>query len=285
MTLSILHGRERLMDGLPMVERTIELAGISTAVLEGGSGEPVVLLHGPGEHALKWLRVIPELVRSHRVIAPDLPGHGSSAGSITEADQLIGWLRTLLERIGPGPVTVVGQVVGGAVAARLAATGDHRIARLVLVDTLGLAPFQPAAEFAAALGEFLARPDRQTFDGLWRYCAHDAGRLRRDMGERWEAYAEYTLELMRSPDIQASLHRIMDLFGFPAIPDDELSRIDVPTALIWGREDLATSVTVAERASARFGWPLHIVEGAADDPAMEKPDGFLQALRAVLREQ
>ena len=65
---------------MPVTERRIELEGIPTAVLEGGAGPPVVLLHGPGEFAAKWFAVIPELVATHRVIAPDLPGHGASGG-------------------------------------------------------------------------------------------------------------------------------------------------------------------------------------------------------------
>ena len=70
--------RERLLATMPVTERRLELAGISTAVLEGGDGPPVVLLHGPGEYAAKWMRVIPDLVTTHRVVAPDLPGHGTS---------------------------------------------------------------------------------------------------------------------------------------------------------------------------------------------------------------
>ena len=51
------NARERLLAGMPVTERRLELAGISTAVLEGGDGPPVVLLHGPGEYAAKWMRV------------------------------------------------------------------------------------------------------------------------------------------------------------------------------------------------------------------------------------
>ena len=48
-------------------------------MLEGGSTAPtVVLLHGPAGNATHWLRVIPELVTTHRVVVPDLPGHGAS---------------------------------------------------------------------------------------------------------------------------------------------------------------------------------------------------------------
>ena len=54
--------RERLLAGIPVTERRLQLAGVSTAVLEGGDGPPIVLLHGPGEFAAKWMRVIPDLV-------------------------------------------------------------------------------------------------------------------------------------------------------------------------------------------------------------------------------
>ena len=284
MTHGVLQARERLMDGLPVIERRYQLAGVSTAVLEGGDGPPLVLLHGPGDTALKWLRVIPELVRRYRVIAPDLPGHGSSTveGGKLTADQVIRWLRELLERTCQEPAVLLGHVVGGAIAARLAASDGDRIARLVLVDSLGLEPFQPAPEFAGALNEFLERPGETTFFRLWHYCAHDLERLRADMGEQWEAFVGYTLERVRSPEGQAALHQIMEHFGLPAIPAEELARIAVPTVLIWGRHDLATSLAVAERASARYGWPLHVVDDAGDDPIMEQPARFLEVLGAAM---
>lgn len=71
--------RARLLAGVPVTERRVEAAGITTTVLEGGDGPPLVLLHGPGESAVNWRWVLPDLVRTHRVVAPDLPAHGSSA--------------------------------------------------------------------------------------------------------------------------------------------------------------------------------------------------------------
>jgi pimeloyl-ACP methyl ester carboxylesterase len=94
MTHVALQGRDRLLEGLPVVERRLDLAGISTPILEGGQGPPLVLLHGPGEHALKWLRVLPDLVRRHRVVAPDLPGHGASTvthGTLVRSAWSAGW--------------------------------------------------------------------------------------------------------------------------------------------------------------------------------------------------
>jgi pimeloyl-ACP methyl ester carboxylesterase len=278
------HGtRERLLKGLPVVERKLELAAVSTAVLEGGDGPPLVLLHGPGEHALKWGRVIPALVRDHRVVAPDLPGHGSSAvrGDPMSAERVLAWLGELLDATCTAPPVLVGQVVGGAVAARLAA-GGRPLAHLVLVDALGLAPFQPAPEFGEAVAAFLAEPDELTFGRLWRQCAFDLGRLQAGMGEQWHAYAAYTLERVRRPETRGAVHHLMTQFGFPAIPAEELARIGVPTTLIWGRQDLATALAVAEEASARYGWPLRVVEDSGDDPPFEQPERFLVALRAAL---
>jgi len=71
--------REQLVSGVPLLDQwRLELTGVSTPVLGGGDGPPMVLLHGPGESSPGWLPVLPELVRYHRVIAPDLPGHGAS---------------------------------------------------------------------------------------------------------------------------------------------------------------------------------------------------------------
>lgn len=279
----MVKARERLLRGLPVTERRLELAGVSTAVLEGGSGRPLVLLHGPGEHALKWLRVLPALVARHRVIAPDLPGHGSSVvgDGVLDAERVLGWLEALLDATCPAPPVVVGQIVGGAIAARFAAGRRRPLTRLILSDTLGLVPFQPDPAFGEAVLAFLAGPDEVTFARLWRRCAFDADRLQSEMGERWDAYAEYSLERVRSPEGRAAMQRLMEEFGFPAIPAAELARIEVPTALIWGRHDLATPLGVAEEAGRRLGWPLHVVEESGDDPAMEQPEHFIEALQAA----
>lgn len=273
--------RERLLAGIPATERRLELAGVSTAVLEGGNGEPVLLLHGPGEHAIKWMQVIPSLVRSHRVIAPDLPGHGASevSGGPLTADRVLAWLDALIEGTCASPPVLAGQTVGGAMAARYAVDHGDRLRRLVLVDTLGLAPFNPAPEFAAALHAYLAQPDGSTFEGLWRRCAFDLDRVRDRLGVRWEMFASYTLDRALVPQAQAALGALMEQFGFPPISPDDLARIRVPTSLIWGRRDLATSLAVAEAASARYGWPLQVIEESGDDPATDQPERFVEALR------
>ncbi len=45
-------------------------------------------------------------------------------------------------------------------------------------------------------------------------------------------------------------------------------------------DEAAVSIRVVERASEHYGWPLHIIENCADDPAIEQPDAFLRTLRS-----
>jgi len=280
-----MSGRERLLDGLPVTERRLQIAGVSTAVLEGGAGPPVVLLHGPGEFGGKWMQVIPDLVGSHRVIAPDLPGHGEStvAGGRVDAEGVVAWLAGLIAQACPSPPAVVGHVLGGAIAARFAVGHGDRIDRLVLVDSLGLAPFRPAPGFALTMMGFLARPTERSYERFMRWCAFDLDDLRRQMGRQWEPFVAYNLELARNPQAKVA-GRLLRRVGLPRIPPDDLARIAVPTSLIWGRQDRANRLRVAEAVSARYGWPLHVIEDCADDPPRDRPEAFLRALRAVIGE-
>lgn len=282
-TLAGPEARQRLIDSMPVTERRIDLEGIPTAVLEGGAGLPVVLLHGPGEFAAKWFAVIPEVVETHRVIAPDHPGHGASGGAdLIDGERVLAWLGALIGRTCPVPPALVGHVVGGAIAVRFVARSGHRVERLVLSDALGPSAFRPAVEFEAALGEFLQSPTPETFDGLWARCAFDLDALRERLGDRWRALRAYALDRASTPTALAAMQSLMAAFGMPVIPEAELEAITVPTFLIWGRHDLATPLAVAQAASARHGWPLDVIEGAADDPPVEQPRAFLAALRHAL---
>jgi pimeloyl-ACP methyl ester carboxylesterase len=276
--------RARVLAGLPVTERELLLNGVSTAVLEGGSGPPIVLLHGPSGYAAHWLRVIPDLVTTHRVIAPDLPGHGASAPceGVPDNDALLGWLDDLIECTCSEPPAVVGQTLGGAIAARFASEWSNRLRALVLIDTLGLTAFQPQPDFGAALEAFLSAPAAHTHDRLWSQCAFDLESLRRHLGDQWESLKAYNLACAWAPGRLAAVADLMGQFGIPAIPPPSLARITVPTTLIWGREDRATPLHVAADASARYGWELRVIDGAADDPAIEQPWEFVHTLRAIL---
>jgi pimeloyl-ACP methyl ester carboxylesterase len=271
-----MENRERVLSGLSLVDERILVAGAPTAVLTGGQGQPVVLLHSAGEFAALWLRVLPELARERRVVAPDLPGHGAS-GQVGDA---LEWLAELIDRTCAQPPVVVGHGLGGALAAALACRQPHRLAALVLVDSFGLGDFAPAPSFAAALGRFAGEPTEDTRDELFAQCFADLDGVRNRWGERWAAVADYALEGARSPAQGAMVGAMMSRFGLAPIAD--LDRISVPTTLIWGRYDLQVLLRTAMTASARHGWPLHVIDDAGDDPAMEQPHAFLRALHDAL---
>lgn len=283
--LSGQSARQQLVAALPVMEHRLDLAGIPTAVLEGGEGPAVVLLHGPMGNATHWMGVIPGLVKRHRVIIPDLPGHGGSEvadSGLLESGRLMAWLDGLIERSCNAPPAVVGQLLGGAIAARYAVDHGDRLRTLALVDTLGLRPFQPTPAFGMALSNFLAQPGEHTHTGLWQHCAFDLDALRRRMGERWRPFEAYNLDRARTPSVQAAVARLMEGFGVSAIPASDLARIRVPTCLIWGRHDRATPLSVAEEASARLSWPLHVIDNCNDDPPVEQPAALVSALYAAL---
>lgn len=274
--------RERLLRGLPVSERRLELAGIETAVLEGGEGPPIVLLHGPGEFAGKWMRVIPQLVASHRVIAPDLPAHGATAiPAAIDAAGVLAWLEELLARTCRERPALLGHALGGAIAARFAIARGEALGRLVLVDTLGLARFRPALGFGLTLLALQARPNERTYDRFMRHCSADLDGLREELGERREPYESYLLETARSPRAKA-VRALMRTVGIPRLSPADLARIAVPTSLIWGRRDEAIKVEIAEAASERYGWPLRVIDDCADDPARDRPEAFLRALHVAL---
>jgi pimeloyl-ACP methyl ester carboxylesterase len=277
--------RRQLLAALPVRERRLELAGISTALLQGGEGPPVVLLHGPMGYAAHWMGVIPELAQTHTVIAPDLPGHGASetGEGVLDASRVLAWLGALIERTCATPPVLVGQLLGGAIALRFAIERGGLLERLVLIDTFGLAPLQLAPAFGQALMQYQAKPDAATHEDLWRHCAFDLDRLRGRMGGHWKAFEAYNVESARAPAIHAAMQGLMQAFGFPSIAPQDLERIEVSTSLVWGRHDMATPLRVAEAASKRHGWPLHVIEEANDDPPIERPEAVLQALRAEMR--
>jgi pimeloyl-ACP methyl ester carboxylesterase len=273
-----------MLEGIPVREERTVLAGIPTALLAGGAGPPLVLLHGPGESAVNWRWVLPELVTSHRIVAPDLPAHGATGGEDEQLDErrVLEWLGALVRETSPAPPVLVGHVLGGALAARYAAGPDGGTLRgLVLVDALGLDRFRPSLRFFLGLLGFQARPSKRTYRWFMNQCAYDRASLRERMGELWETFVSYNVRLARSPKSKAA-GRMFRKLGLPRIPAEELERIDVPTALVWGRHDRALPLRIAEDASQRFDWPLHVVEKAADDPFRDRPEAFLRALGEIL---
>jgi pimeloyl-ACP methyl ester carboxylesterase len=228
--------RGRLLAGLPVTDRRLELASVSTAVLEGGDGPPIVLLPAPGEFAALWMRVIPDLVTTHRVIAPDLPGSGASVSDgPPNFRSVLTWLGELIAQTCVVPPVLVGHTAGAALAARFAVKHGDRLDRLVLVDSYGLAPFRPAAKMVLSMIPVFLRPTERSVDRAFRHCFVDMDAVRAEMGERWDWMVAYALDRFRTPSVKAA-GRSLGPRLVSAIPSEDLARIAVPSGddTMWG---------------------------------------------------
>jgi pimeloyl-ACP methyl ester carboxylesterase len=199
-----------------------------------------------------------------------------------DRQRALAWLGAFIDGLCPEPPSLVGHVLGGALAARFAVGSGDRLRRLVLVDSLGLAPFRPAPRFLLTMIGFLARPTESSYDRFMRQCSFDLDGLRDGMGVLWEPFVQHNLALARAPALKVA-RRLMREVGLPRIPAEDLERITVPTTLIWGRHDRANRLHIAQAASARHGWPLHVIEECADDPARDRPEAFVKVLNDVLQ--
>ncbi len=277
--------RKELLADLPVKERYLKAGGVSTAFLEGGYGTPLVLLHGPGEPSVWWMRVIPELAKKFRVIVPDLPGHGSSGSPKKKLgrETLLDWLDEFLDQTCKIPPVLVGHVVGGALAARYAIQYSEKVKQLILVDSLGLSAFRPAPRFALEFLRFMLSPSRKSQKRFLTQCMYDMNGLEKGMGRHWQPFLDYSLASAKNPEKKSAARGVMSALS-EKIPPDELKKMDVPVTLIWGRHDKANSVKVAIKISEKLGWPLHIIEDTRDDPKLERPGAFVRAVQASVNQ-
>jgi pimeloyl-ACP methyl ester carboxylesterase len=273
-----------LHEGLPVTERRLEIAGVSTLALEAGHGAPVLLLHGQGAFAESWGGLIPHLAESHRVVAPDLPGLGRSRTGADNLDEasVLAWLGELIAQTCDEPPTLVGASLGGSVAARFAINHSNQVRRIVLVASGSLASFRPAPGAVIALIRFIRRPTVATNDRFFHYVVTDPDRARAQLGNRWAALQAYYIDRAAEPSVRSANRRLLMRIGNRRIPPHRLQKIGAPVALIWGRNDRIMRFRIAEEASARFGWPLYPIDDCGHFAVADQPHAFLAALRRTL---
>ena len=274
----------RVIEGLPVTTRRLALAGVSTSLLDGGEGSPIVVLHGQGGFAEIMGGLIAHLVDRYRVIAPDLPGLGRSEvqeGTLDEGG-VMRWLGELIAKTCDQPPILIGHSMGGSIAARFAAKRGDEIGKLILINSGSLGPFRPPPSLLFALIRMIRKPDHASLHRMQRQIFFNADRVRAQMGERLTALEDYQLDRAKQQSVNEANRILLRKVGTKAIPDDELATIKVPVAMIWGRHDRVMPVKYAERARTKFGWPLHVIEEAGHIPMAEQPAPFGAALGAVL---
>jgi pimeloyl-ACP methyl ester carboxylesterase len=213
--------RDRLLEGLPVAERRIDVDGIVTSVLEGGQGPPMVLLHGgsPAGGIVWTLGPIRQLARSYRLVVPDLPGVGESAPlDHLDAETFNGWFAGLLGLTCPEKPTIVAHSLPASLAARFATRHDGLLRRLVLMGPPALGRLRPPVGFMLASLRAGLRPSEGTLERFNRWAFHDLDRTRKQLGERYEALTDYVLSRARVPSVKRTMRQLVKA-GLQQIPD------------------------------------------------------------------
>lgn len=279
-----------------MKSRTIDLQGPVHMADFGGQGDPMLMLHGLGASHTSWMPVGPALAQRYRVVAPDLLGFGRTApsGRAPTLESNVAMLSRLLDREFPsGPVTLVGNSMGGLVSVLLAHARPDRVRRLVLVAPAlprpNHAPFDPlvAALFTIYLlpifGEFSMRrrvaqrgPERVLRDTL-RLCGVEPERV---MPEAWQASVSLAHEraawpwtvdayLAAARSIVRTLLRRERVYNI-------IRGLRTPALVTQGTLDRLVPYVVSETAvKLRHDWTLARMEGIGHVPQMEVPEQWL----------
>ncbi len=172
-------------------QRRVKVDDIAFNVRIGGSGSPLVLLHGLPQTHVAFHRIAPELARHFTVICPDLKGYGDSAAPAPTPDsgnyskRVMGEeILALMKALGHERFALVGHDRGGRVAYRLALDQPHAVTRLGILDIVPTSEYWDTADRAFAVNTF-----------HWGFLARDGGLPERLIGHDPDFFLDYLMRL------------------------------------------------------------------------------------------
>jgi pimeloyl-ACP methyl ester carboxylesterase len=240
-------------------DELLTVRGTQVHLLSGGSGEPVLYLHGAGA-SNAWLPFHARLAARCHVLAPDLLGFGQSDRPdwLDDVQDYAVHYLDLLDALGLERVHLVGLSLGGWIAAELAVWASHRLESLTLVDAAGL--YLPGYE----------APDVFTlsYEQTVRLLFED------------QAVAERVLAIPDTPELvaqrlkgQVTLARVgWNPYLYSPKLMERLHRIQAPTLVLWGERDRLFPVAMGEAWVAGIaGARLEVVAGCGHMPPVEQP--------------
>jgi pimeloyl-ACP methyl ester carboxylesterase len=263
-------------------ERFVRHRGARLRVFAGGSGPPLVLIHGFGGSAWNFSELAP-LLAGRSLVIPDLPGHaGSSAppaapGLAVYADAVAACL--------DGPADVFGHSMGGAVALRLAERRPELVRRLVLAAPAGISSSSRVAALTIALAGIVqpARIAGRRADAIAR-----SRRLRRLVfGPLEVANADLLTERSVHGLLHGSAFHTDALGAGRALnaddPRRDLGRVTAPVLLLWGADDRQVPIEDGFEYARRLRAPLRAIADCGHLLISERPDVCARATREFLR--
>lgn len=266
--------------------RRLEHGSTAIRYLVGGSGPPLVLVHGLGGAASNWRLVAPALARERRVIVPELPGHGGS-GALPGAptlDPFADAVLAVLAREEALPAPWVGHSLGGLVGVRAAVRTPAAVTGLVLAAAAGISSSSRSGERTVAwLGRL--RPERLVTPHRRRVARSSRGRT---LAFGWWGVADPAgFEPAMAEAFLAGAARNTDtrqagkaLAGSDPRPD--LDRVGCPCLCLWGASDNWVPLADGMEYARRLGAPLRVIADCGHLLIGERPEAVLAALRSFL---
>ena len=263
---------------MPVERNTAEIDGQPLHYLRGGSGPPLLLLHGLLGGSFCWRLNLDALSRRYTIFAVDLPGLGASdaprhldCSMSAQAQRIL----SLLEQLKLESVDVVGSSWGGAIAMFIAAQ-SRRVRSLVLA-----APVNPWSDFGMGRIRFL----KGRFGGVLLRMAWPVSRplhriaVVRMYGDPQRIPAGtiegYSSLAMRPGKVHSVLSTLRSWEDDVNALSRAIPRITVPSLLIWGTHDGAVDLRSAEQLRRALpACDLKLIEGAGHLPFEETPDEF-----------
>lgn len=271
--------------------KRVDVNGTPINYVDVGSGdeEPVVLVHGLGGQWQNWLENIPRLALDRRVIALDLPGFGLTPEPDGEVS-IPGYGRcvtALCDKLGLGEVSLVGNSMGGYIAAEVAIQFPERVSRLVLVSAAGIssaetlqAPIMTFGRVATAIAtNSAARHRRLASRPITRHIAlalvaRYPGRLKADLA--YEGFFKGAGKGGFDDALRASLD-----YDFR----HRLPEVKVPTLIVWGEKDAIIPVRDADEYERLIDDSRKVVmRETGHIPMAERPDTFNDVVVGFLGE-
>jgi pimeloyl-ACP methyl ester carboxylesterase len=253
---------------------TVEVDGLGDVAVnfgDTGAGPVFLLLHGgAGPLSVAGFGVKLAARLGARVLTPTHPGFDGTTrpAELTTIGQLAAVYAAMLEKLELTGVTIVGNSIGGWIAAELAVQGSPRVERLVIVDGVGIeVPGHPIADFFSL-----------TFPELAKLSYHDPERFRIDP----DALPPAAQEAMRGN------RQTLAVYAGEAMADEtlrgRLSAIGVPTLVVWGDSDgIADPEYGRAYADAIPGAQFKLIANTGHMPQIENPEGLLELLAGQLK--
>jgi pimeloyl-ACP methyl ester carboxylesterase len=268
--------------------RSITIDGDRVAYQLAGSGPLLLLVHGLAGSSETWRHVMPPLSKRFTVLAPDLLGQGLSDKPPGEYSlgAHANTLRDLLDALGHGRATVIGQSLGGGVAMQFAYQFPERCERLVLVDSGGLGRevtfylrLLSLPGFESVFPIFCSPWVRDAGSRVAKWLGRAGVRSTPARQEIWGSYASLADPESRRAFFR-SLRDVIDSRGQAVSAFGRLYRAaQIPTLIVWGAQDPFIPVSHALAAHQAIpGSRLEIFEGVGHYPHCEAPERFVEVV-------